>query len=506
MGFGSSFCHWIRLLYTNVKSAVQVNGFLSGFFPVFRGVRQGCPLSPLLYVLVAETLACSIRADTSLNGLYLPASMLQMKISQYADDTSVVVVDDYSIDRLFCLFKNYSNASGAKLNVSKCHGLWLGPWRNGLDSAVAVNWTTVSIKALGTILGPSIKPERWETPLAKITHTISSWSSRLLSLTGKVTVLNNLVLSQLWYLLTVFVLPTSIVNQINRLLGSFIRDNKTPLVARSTLELRRHQGGFGLYNVQLKMAALHAIWVRRMMATDAGKWTFFFRHYLRKAFLAEPVLRVFGFPSHSPASLRKLPPFYRSIVSSWHHVGGCHHSDGSLAIVHAINPSPITIENVSATITYKVLLTFELPTPRCKLHFPSVNWSATWHSIHLCRFIRSTLDTAWKIAHGVLPTADRLLRFRMQHVQPNCFCGQIETADHLFFSCPIASRLWFWFPCQAHQYCRDFPPLSPAAVRFGFPRSSAVPKGFQMLMHIIKHFLFLHRNQHRFDNATSPLK
>ena len=271
--------------YTNVKSAVQVNGFLSGFFPVFRGVRQGCPLSPLLYVLVAETLPCSIRADTSLNGLYLPACMLEMKISQYADDISVVVVDDYSIDRLFGLFKNYSDASGAKLNVSKCHGLWLGPWRNRLDSTVAVNWTAVSIKALGTILGPSIKPEqRWETPLAKITHTISSWSSRLLSLTGKVTVLNNLVLSQLWYLLTVFVLPTSIVNQINRLLGSFIWDNKTPLVARSTLELRRHQGGFGLCNVQLKMAALHAIWVRRMMATDAGKWTFFFRHYLRKAF------------------------------------------------------------------------------------------------------------------------------------------------------------------------------------------------------------------------------
>ena len=63
MGFGPSFCGWVKLLYTNVRSAVQVNGFLSGFFSVGCGVRQGCPLSPLLYVLVAETLACTIRAD-----------------------------------------------------------------------------------------------------------------------------------------------------------------------------------------------------------------------------------------------------------------------------------------------------------------------------------------------------------------------------------------------------------------------------------------------------------
>ena len=51
MGFGSSFCQWVSLFYSNVYSAVSVNGFLTDFFQVTRGVRQGCPLSPLLYVL-----------------------------------------------------------------------------------------------------------------------------------------------------------------------------------------------------------------------------------------------------------------------------------------------------------------------------------------------------------------------------------------------------------------------------------------------------------------------
>ena len=63
MGFGPSFRAWIRLLYTDVHSAVVVNGFVSESFPVTRGVRQGCPLSPLLYVLAMESLARAVRAD-----------------------------------------------------------------------------------------------------------------------------------------------------------------------------------------------------------------------------------------------------------------------------------------------------------------------------------------------------------------------------------------------------------------------------------------------------------
>lgn len=79
-GFGPSFCGWVSLFYTNVFSHIICNGQLSS--PVFlqRGVRQGCPLSPLLYVLVSEVLSTQIRKCKEIEGFRLPgAGGLQFK-------------------------------------------------------------------------------------------------------------------------------------------------------------------------------------------------------------------------------------------------------------------------------------------------------------------------------------------------------------------------------------------------------------------------------------------
>ena len=57
MGLRANFIRWVKILYTVVRSSVLVNGFTSRPFKPSRGVRQGCPLSSLLYVLSMEVLA-----------------------------------------------------------------------------------------------------------------------------------------------------------------------------------------------------------------------------------------------------------------------------------------------------------------------------------------------------------------------------------------------------------------------------------------------------------------
>ena len=69
---------------------MKANGHISQFFHLSRGVRQGCPPSPLLYVLYAEVLACTIRANPTIKGVQLPGTASALPVlSQYADDTSL---------------------------------------------------------------------------------------------------------------------------------------------------------------------------------------------------------------------------------------------------------------------------------------------------------------------------------------------------------------------------------------------------------------------------------
>ena len=132
-----------------------MNGHLSSFFLLSRGVRQGCPLLPVLYVLVAEVLPVNIRSNPRIKGLTLPCcSQALSPISQYADDTSLVVVTDDSIVACFETYDLYEKGSGSKLNLSKSKGLWLGPWRGRVDSPVSLDWTSVKIKVSGVFLGP----------------------------------------------------------------------------------------------------------------------------------------------------------------------------------------------------------------------------------------------------------------------------------------------------------------------------------------------------------------
>ena len=193
---GPSFIGWIDLLYSGSQSAVNVNGHVSPYFSLSRGARQGCPLSPLLCVMVAEVLACNIRSHPDISGLSLPGSAVPLPpLSQYADDTSVVVMSDDAITATFEVYDLYERGSGAKLNLAKCKGLWLGAWNGRADAPVAIEWGSVKVKILGVFLGPFVSEEdNWRPRISAVQNVLSSWHQRSLSCCGKALVINALAL------------------------------------------------------------------------------------------------------------------------------------------------------------------------------------------------------------------------------------------------------------------------------------------------------------------------
>ena len=86
--FGPSLSAWIKLSYTDISSCIQNNGWASEFFTLSRGLRQGCPLSPYLFILCAEILGSAVRKDKEVHGIMILGT--ECKIWQYADDTTMI--------------------------------------------------------------------------------------------------------------------------------------------------------------------------------------------------------------------------------------------------------------------------------------------------------------------------------------------------------------------------------------------------------------------------------
>ena len=89
--FGPDIQNWIKVFYSNVTSCVLNNGYASIFFSLHRGVRQGCPLSGVLFVLGIELFSRAVKKDTTIKRIQV--NKYELKISQYADDTTVFVHD-----------------------------------------------------------------------------------------------------------------------------------------------------------------------------------------------------------------------------------------------------------------------------------------------------------------------------------------------------------------------------------------------------------------------------
>ena len=246
-GFGPWFRACIATLYNGAYMRVLVNDFLSEPIQLARGVRQGDALSPMLYVLCVEVLACKIRATNDIEGFLLPgAGGSQFKVSQYADDTTAFVKNENSLFSLFNVISDFERGSGAKLNLSKTEALWLGAWKDRPDKPLGLSWVK-KMKILGIVFGTvNIDQDNWEPRVSKLEKCVARWQSRSLSLIGKVLILNILGLSKLVFVSSILSPPRWVSDRINKIIWPFLWGSRIETVARKSLISLVTEGGLGL--------------------------------------------------------------------------------------------------------------------------------------------------------------------------------------------------------------------------------------------------------------------
>ena len=190
-GFGPDFCRWISTLYEDSFMQIIINDCLSSKIGLQRGVRQGDPLSPLLYVLCVEVLASLIRRSPEIEGFLLPgAGGLQARARLYADDVFAVFKNLKSLKTLFSSIELYEKGTGAKLNMSKTEAMWLGAWRFRSDEPLGLTWVK-KMKVLGVFFGTiPVELDNWMPKINKLEKALNLWRARSLSLKGKALIIN----------------------------------------------------------------------------------------------------------------------------------------------------------------------------------------------------------------------------------------------------------------------------------------------------------------------------
>ena len=113
LNFGRGIKRWVNTFYTNIESAVQNNGFITSWFKPAKGLRQGCPLSPYLFILSAEVFSDKIRLEPNVRGIIVYGK--EIKLSQFADDTTLFNADIKSLERAFKIVGDLR-----RITVSEC--------------------------------------------------------------------------------------------------------------------------------------------------------------------------------------------------------------------------------------------------------------------------------------------------------------------------------------------------------------------------------------------------
>ena len=132
--------------------------FLTEHISISKGIRQGCPLSALLFIICTEILAMAIKVNEQIKGIPIPLDKERyktVKLSQYADDIFLYLKDGEQFLNALDTIIDFGQVSGLVLNLEKTEGLWLGSLANCNERICGLKWPNIN-RYLGIYVGKDL--------------------------------------------------------------------------------------------------------------------------------------------------------------------------------------------------------------------------------------------------------------------------------------------------------------------------------------------------------------
>jgi hypothetical protein len=491
-GFSNTFINWVKIILHSAKLSMVVNGQAVDFFGCKRGVRQGDPLSPLLFCLAEEVLSRGISDLASRNilkpllgpkGLVLPSHIF------YADDIMILCNGSrQGLSSLMGLLQKYGSCSGQFISPNKCKFYSAGSpqIKNRIASILGFHHGSTPFNYLGVPIF-SGKPQKHHLQgiADRVLSKLASWKGSLLSIMGRVQLVKSVIQSMLLYSFKIYKWPSNLLKLLDQSMRNFvwagdirIRKLVTVSWAKTCSDIK--EGGLGIRSLS--------------HINKASLLTFLWQVTTHDSELASMCRLRFGFPG------KNTPRYYKSSIwhglkdnwaqvvsnSQWIIGNGSsvnfwtenwlgepltdtfhipldihHHLKAKVSDFRingrwylpsfiANNPVISKIRNVffsqkPDSLVWASSSSGTLSAKEAYAHFRPINITGLWSSLWSKAIPPSKSFVIWRLLHEKMPTDDMLLS-RGCHGPSRCsLCNnQEENMHHLFFTCPFAKELWNW--------------------------------------------------------------
>jgi hypothetical protein len=497
-GAPQQFVHWIRVCLTSPRFSIALNGSLVGYFPGKKGLRQGDPISPYLFVLAMEVLSLLLNEAVSRFprfGFHPRCQALGLTHLCFADDLLIFSAANFdSVKVILDVLKEFEVLSGLKANPLKssffCSSISADS-KLELLNLLQMSEGKLPVRYLGVPLITSrLSAADCESLVAKFTSRIDSWCSKHLSFAGRLQLISSVLFSIQVFWSSVFILPKAVILLLEQKLNRFLwcgKDVKARAkVSWAKVCVPRREGGLGLKRIEVwnKAAMLRHIW--NLFSRAGSLWVAWVKeNWLRgRSFWQIPIPQSCSWCWKQLLKLRNLAKRFLSFkvgdgrniflwLDVWHPDGCLLDSYGPRVIYDAgssLNAKLSTIirngdwfwpfarsdkiVELQSKLSEVVIGEVDQPIWNCKQgsYVCSATWEAirqkecevqwwqiVWHSVA----IPKQAFMLWLVFKDAMITRSKLWKWGFMG---DCLCpfcrGCLESREHLFFECGFSFRIW----------------------------------------------------------------
>ncbi|RVX01772.1 LINE-1 reverse transcriptase-like [Vitis vinifera] len=287
MGFGSKWIGWMWSCISTIKYSMLVNGVPAGFFSSSKGLRQGDPLSPYLFIMGMEVL--SVLISRAVEGGFIYGCRIWKGRGQPVNITHLLFADDTIV---FCEAKKesllylswillwFEAASGLKINLEKSMVIPVGEVEGALDMAAEIGCKVGQLPTvyLGLPLGaPNRASSVWDGVEEKMRRKLALWKRHFLSKGGRITLIKSTLANIPLYQMSLFRMPKSVARRLEKLQRNFLwgganGGNKAHLIKWEVVCTDKKKGGLGLRKLIWLNKALLGKWIWRFARAKEELW------------------------------------------------------------------------------------------------------------------------------------------------------------------------------------------------------------------------------------------